>query len=113
MIRRKRKNKPARSNFKSDNYKTIFGLLLVVTDCKINMIVQGITNRLVISLFNQHTTNGITMFIVGSLLGDTDIHNGRQIVNEDLSKIFVIDERNKLFQLFIRIILLSSNRTYL
>ena len=103
-------NVPAGSHFKTNDLKTVLRLF-VVHDGEVKMVVDRVTQGLRRVLLHQQTADGIASLVVDGVVVQSDVHDGREIVDQNLRQVLVIDEPDKLLNILVTVILLANDST--
>lgn len=101
---------PARSHFKTDDLKTVLRLF-IVHDGEVKMVVDRVSQGVRRVLLHQQTSDGIASLVVDRVIVQSNVHDGRKIVDQNLRQVLIIYELDKLLNILVTVILLTNNCT--
>ena len=106
---RKRRKIPARRHLETDDHKGVLRLLIVYVDVEVKVVVDCIPNNTAVFLLDNNSADGITMIVLHFALLVRHAHHTREIVDENLSSVLVVNEVDKHVHFLFAVILFSND----
>ena len=101
---------PARRHLKPNNHEGVLCFPAVHVDVEIEMVVDRISDA-VISRLDENSTDGITVIVLHFVFLVRHAHHSREVIDENLSSVLVVNEVDKHVNLLFIVILFSDNNT--